>query len=63
MKSIGYDCDNIPILIKSVNELSYYEVAFSGIDGLPLYYDRDKEILRKQLDNILLNNKKIVIKK
>lgn len=55
--------DDIPVLIKSTLELSYYEVAFSGITGLPWYYDRDRDMLRKQLDDILLNNKKLVRKK
>jgi len=57
------DKDYVPPLIKSVSEMSYYEVAFSGITGLPWYYDRDRDMLRKQLDDILLNNKKLVRKK
>ena len=55
--------DDIPVLIKSTLELSNYEVAFSGITGLLWYYDRDRNMLRKQLDDISLNNKKLVRRK
>lgn len=54
--------DDIPVLVKNVNELSCYEVAFNGINSLPWYYDRDRAELRHKLDNILLNNKKLVRK-
>ena len=57
------DVESIPTLIKSLDELSCYEVAFSGITGCPWYYDRDREMLRKKLDDILLNDKKRIRKK
>lgn len=46
------DNEEIPTIIKSVKELSYYEVAFSGIDGSEWYYDRDRLILQRELDEI-----------
>jgi len=42
--------ESIPTLIKTISEMSYYEVAFCGIKGDEWYYDRDKFELRKKLD-------------
>ena len=55
-------CEEIPTLIKEVSEMSYYEVAFSGITGNEWYYDRDKIKLRKKLDSILEEQKGCVKK-
>lgn len=56
--------DQIPVLIKTVSEMSYYEVAFEGITGNEWYYDRNKEELRKKLDCILQEQKgKSLVKK
>lgn len=52
--------DEVPTIIKSVDELSYYEVAIDS-DMKPFYYDRDREQLRKKLDS-MLNVKKMVRK-
>ena len=49
----------IPVIIKTIEELSCYEVAFSGITDKPWYYDRDTNELRKELDNILGVKKKV----
>lgn len=54
--------EEVPVIIKSIEELSYYEVAYSGITDSPWYYDRDINELRKELDN-MLKSKKIVKKK
>lgn len=63
-KKEGINSDEeIPTVIKSVIELSYYEVAFCGITGLEWYYDRDQNELRKKLETILNNQQKIVRKK
>ena len=51
--------ENVPVIIKSVLELSCYEVAYSGITSLPWYYDRDKDELRSELDSLLGIKKKI----
>lgn len=56
------DTDEVPMLIKPVSEMSYYEVAFSGITGDEWYYDRDRNELRKKLDYIL-NEQKGLVKK
>ena len=56
------DDEEVPVIIKTLEELSCYEVAFSGIDELPWYYDRDINELRKELDDII-RVKKIVKKK
>lgn len=45
--------EEIPTIIKSVGELSYYEVAFSGIDGSEWYYDRDRLKLQQDLAKII----------
>jgi len=36
------DDDEIPVLVKTVSEISYYEVAFCGITGEEWYYDRNR---------------------
>ena len=54
--------EEVPVIIKTLEELSYYEVAFSGITDSPWYYDRDINELRKELDDII-RVKKIVKKK
>lgn len=59
-EEIGDDVD-IPVIIKSEEELSYYEVAVD-CENKPFYYEGDKLELRKMLDN-LLKSKKIVRKK
>lgn len=51
--------DCVPTIIKSLEELSCYEVAYSGIDGKDWYYDRDRNELKKELDKILGVKKKI----
>jgi len=56
------DTDEIPMLIKPVSEMEYYEVAFFGTTGDEWYYDRDKEELRKKLDYILKEQKGFVKK-
>lgn len=55
--------DDIPVLIKSVSDMSYYEVAFSGITGEEWYYDRNRDELRKLLNDILKQQKGFVKKK
>ena len=55
------DDEEVPVIIKTLEELSYYEVAFSGITDSPWYYDRDINELRKELDDII-RVKKIVKK-
>lgn len=47
------EAEEIPTIIKSVGELSYYEVAFSGIDGSEWYYDRDRLKLQQDLAKII----------
>jgi hypothetical protein len=59
-EEIGDDVD-IPVIIKSEEELSYYEVAVD-CENKPFYYEGDKLELRKMLDN-LLKSKKMVRKK
>lgn len=51
--------DEIPTIIKSLEELSNYEVAYSGIDGKAWFYDRDRNELRKDLDKILNIKKRV----
>ena len=51
--------EEVPVIIKSIEELSCYEVAFSGINDLPWYYDRDREELRRELDSILNIKRKV----
>ena len=45
--------ETIPTIIKSVRDMEYYEVAFSGITGNEWYYERDKNILRNKLEEII----------
>lgn len=45
--------NEVPTIIKTVGEMRYYEVAFSGISGNAWYYDRDREKLRQKLDDII----------
>lgn len=54
--------DKIPKLIKSVSEMSYYEVAFSGITGDAWYYDRDRKKLKEETENII-NKQKVYLKR
>jgi len=54
--------DKIPMLIKTVSEMSYYEVAFSGITGDEWYYDRDRNKLKHDVES-KLNQEKVYRKK
>lgn len=51
--------DEIPILIKNIFEMSYYEVAFSGITGDEWYYDRDRKKLKQKMENIVDKQKSL----
>ena len=55
--------DEVPVLVKTVSEMSFYEVAFSGITGFEWFYDRDRDELRRKLDIILKEQKGLVKKK
>jgi len=54
------DNEDIPMLIKPVSAMQYYEVAFDGITKDEWYYDRNKEELRQELDSILISQKVLV---
>lgn len=54
--------DKIPMLIKTVSEVSYYEVAFSGITGDEWYYDRDRNKLKEAIETHV-NKQKVYVKK
>lgn len=48
----------VTTLIKPASDMQFYQVAFSGITGLPWYYDRNKSLLKEELE-ILLNEQKV----
>ena len=50
------------LLIKSISDVKYYEVAFSGIAGREWFYDRDREKLKDSVE-MQINNKCLVKKK
>ncbi|MBQ7140824.1 MAG: hypothetical protein IJO32_04915 [Bacilli bacterium] len=54
--------DKIPMLIKTVSEMSYYEVAFSGITGNEWYYHRDRNKLKEAIETHV-NKQKVYVKK
>lgn len=51
--------ERIPTKIKSIEEARNYEVAFNGITKREWYYDRDRKVLKKELQTLLKNIKSI----
>jgi len=43
----------VTTLLKTVEEMSYYEVAFDGITEREWYYDRNRDELKKELERTL----------
>ncbi|MBQ7105209.1 MAG: hypothetical protein IJN90_05070 [Bacilli bacterium] len=54
--------EKIPLLIKDISDMKYYEVAFSGITGRGWFYDRNREELKNDVERII-NNKCLVKRK
>lgn len=64
IKYENLDSNKVPVLLKTVSDMRYYEVAFSGITGNEWYYDRDKDKLQQKLDKTIAERKiKKLIKK
>lgn len=56
------NCAPIPIKFKTVSDMRYYEVAYSGITRLEWFYDRNRDQLRKEIENSLSVKKMVKIK-
>lgn len=49
--------EQISTKIKSIDEASNYEVAFSGITKNDWYYDRDRKVLKEKLETFIKRRK------
>ena len=54
--------EKIPMLIKDVSYASSLEVAYSGIDGSKWFYDRNRSLLKKEVESNLSGKRLIKVK-
>ena len=50
------------MLIKDVSYASSLEVAYSGIDGSKWFYDRNRSLLKKEVESNLFGKRLIKVK-
>jgi hypothetical protein len=61
-ENISFD-DKIPMLIKDVALASNFEVAYSGLNKSEWFYDRNREVLKREIEEKLIVKQLTKIKK